>query len=77
MTATAVPSERYGSSAPRSFSPPERGRLREVPHIAGLVLGVFAAALLLWSLSPTLRYFVHAPREYVDRYYFDAPDTSL
>ncbi|KQU49460.1 lysine--tRNA ligase [Rhodococcus sp. Leaf278] len=77
MTATAVPSERSGSSSPRSFSPPERGRLREVPHIAGLVLGVFAAALFLWSLSPTLRYFVHAPREYVDRYYFDAPDTSL
>ncbi len=29
------------------------------------------------SISPTLRYWIHAPREYLDEYYFDAPDTSL
>ncbi len=77
MTATADPSERSGSMAPRSFVPPVRGRLSEVPHIAGLVLGVFAVLLFLWSLSPTLRFLIHVPREYVDNYYFDAPDTSL
>ncbi|KXF84077.1 lysine--tRNA ligase [Rhodococcus ruber Chol-4] len=54
-----------------------RGRLNSVPHVAGLTLGIFALAVALWSLSPTLRYFVHTPREYVDTYLFDAPDTSL
>lgn len=33
--------------------------------------------VFLWSISPVLRYYVHVPREYVDAYYFDAPDTSL
>ncbi|WP_305093292.1 bifunctional lysylphosphatidylglycerol synthetase/lysine--tRNA ligase LysX [Prescottella sp. R16] len=55
----------------------KRGRLSEVPHIAGLILGVFSVLVLLWSLSPTLRYLVHTPRIYVAHYYFDAPDTSL
>ncbi|GGK55063.1 lysylphosphatidylglycerol biosynthesis bifunctional protein LysX [Nocardia camponoti] len=53
------------------------GRLSEVPHIAGTVLGVFAVACLLWSISPVLRYVTAVPRHYVDNYYFDAPDTSL
>ncbi len=53
------------------------GRLAEVPHIAGLVLGVFAVACFLWSLSPTLRYLTQVPRHYIDDYYFDAPDTNL
>lgn len=56
---------------------PKRGRLSEVPHIAGLVLGVFSVLVFLWSLSPALRYLVHTPRLYIDDYYFDAPDTSL
>lgn len=55
----------------------EHGRLSQVPHIAGLVLGVFAVLVFLWSLSPTLRAVIRVPREYVDDYYFDAPDTSL
>lgn len=53
------------------------GRLAEVPHIAGLVLGVFAVACFLWSLSPALRYLTQVPRRYIDEYYFDAPDTNL
>ncbi|WP_425300722.1 bifunctional lysylphosphatidylglycerol synthetase/lysine--tRNA ligase LysX [Nocardia farcinica] len=53
------------------------GRLREVPHIAGLVLGVFAVACLLWSLSPALRFLTGPPRRFVDDYYFDAPDTNV
>ncbi|WP_109522915.1 MULTISPECIES: bifunctional lysylphosphatidylglycerol synthetase/lysine--tRNA ligase LysX [Nocardia] len=53
------------------------GRLSEVPHIAGLVLGVFAIVCLLWSLSPGLRYLTQVPRRYIDDYYFDAPDTNL
>ncbi|MFQ6399087.1 bifunctional lysylphosphatidylglycerol synthetase/lysine--tRNA ligase LysX [Nocardia sp. KC 131] len=53
------------------------GRLREIPHIAGTILGVFAVVLFLWSLSPGLRYLTQAPRRYIDAYYFDAPDTNL
>ncbi|NLE81497.1 MAG: bifunctional lysylphosphatidylglycerol synthetase/lysine--tRNA ligase LysX [Rhodococcus sp.] len=53
------------------------GRLHKVPHVAGLILGVFSVAVFLWSLFPVLRYYLNAPRQYVDTYYFDAPDTSL
>ncbi|WP_254303608.1 bifunctional lysylphosphatidylglycerol synthetase/lysine--tRNA ligase LysX [Rhodococcoides kyotonense] len=51
--------------------------MTEVPHIAGLVLGVYAVFVFLWSLSPALRVVIRVPREYIDTYYFDAPDTSL
>ena len=61
----------------RVAKPPERGRLSQVPHIAGLILGVFAVLVFLWSISPALRAVIRVPREYVDDYYFDAPDTSL
>lgn len=54
-----------------------RRRYADVPHLTGLVIGVFAVACLMWSLSPTLRYLIQTPREYVDGYYFSAPDTSL
>ena len=53
------------------------GRLGEVPHLIGLVLGVFSILCALWSISLTLRYLTSAPRHYIDRYYFDAPDTNL
>ncbi len=64
---------------PRSPEVPHRGhgRLREVPHIVGLVLGVFAVLCGLWSISPGLRFITQVPRRYLDAYYFDAPDTSL
>ncbi|MFZ2529684.1 MAG: bifunctional lysylphosphatidylglycerol synthetase/lysine--tRNA ligase LysX [Rhodococcus sp. (in: high G+C Gram-positive bacteria)] len=53
------------------------GRFSSVPHVAGTTLGVFAVLVALWSISPTLRYWIHVPREYIDTYYFDSPDTSL
>ncbi|ATL71376.1 lysine--tRNA ligase [Nocardia terpenica] len=53
------------------------GRLSEVPHTVGLVLGVFATLCALWSISPGLRFITQVPRHYIDSYYFDAPDTSL
>lgn len=62
---------------PRPALGSKNGRLHQVPHIAGLILGVFSVLVFLWSISPVLRYYVHVPREYVDAYYFDAPDTSL
>ncbi|OZF49773.1 lysine--tRNA ligase [Rhodococcus sp. 14-2470-1a] len=80
MTSTPVTSESTKNPehrTPRAFTPPEHGRLREVPHISGLVLGVFAVLVFLWSLSPALRAVIRVPREYIDNYYIDAPDTSL
>lgn len=66
-------------SGARESEVPHRGhgRFSEVPHIAGLVLGVFATFCALWSISPGLRYLTAGLRHYVDTYYFDAPDTSL
>lgn len=55
----------------------EHTRLHQVPHIAGLILGVYSVAIFVWSLSPTLRHFIHDPRLWVDTYLFDAPDTSF
>lgn len=84
MTSTSVSpenttstSKRTERTAPRAFVPPEHGRLTQVPHISGLILGVFAVLVFLWSLSPALRVVIRVPREYIDDYYIDAPDTSL
>ncbi|WP_429419192.1 bifunctional lysylphosphatidylglycerol synthetase/lysine--tRNA ligase LysX [Nocardia sp. GAS34] len=64
---------------PRSPEVPHRahGRLSEVPHLAALVLGVFAVLCALWSISPGLRFITQVPRHYIDDFYFDAPETSL
>ncbi|CAM2912408.1 bifunctional lysylphosphatidylglycerol synthetase/lysine--tRNA ligase LysX [Skermania piniformis] len=51
--------------------------LAEVPHIAGLVVGIFATLCFVWSISPLLRVLSRPVREYLDAYYVDAPDTSL
>lgn len=63
----------------RSIEVPHRGhgRFREVPHIAGLVLGIFSVLCFWWSISPGVRYITADLRHYIDSYYFDAPDTSL
>ncbi|MFJ4656054.1 bifunctional lysylphosphatidylglycerol synthetase/lysine--tRNA ligase LysX [Nocardia sp. NPDC088792] len=63
----------------RSVEVPHRGhgRFREVPHIAGLVLGIFSVLCFWWSISPGVRYITADLRHYIDSYYFDAPDTSL
>ncbi|KQU04623.1 lysine--tRNA ligase [Rhodococcus sp. Leaf7] len=54
-----------------------KGRFRNVPHHVGLALGIYATIVLLWSLSPALRALVRVPREWIDAYVIDAPDTSL
>ncbi|MEU7221348.1 bifunctional lysylphosphatidylglycerol synthetase/lysine--tRNA ligase LysX [Nocardia iowensis] len=80
MTTTQARQHLIEPPADRPTPPvPHRGhgRLTEVPHIAGLVLGVSALACFLWSLSPALRYVTQVPRRYIDSYYFDAPDTNL
>ncbi|MEU2120342.1 bifunctional lysylphosphatidylglycerol synthetase/lysine--tRNA ligase LysX [Nocardia niwae] len=80
---TSTQAQQHLDTAPRADKPtppvPHRGhgRLSEVPHIAGLTLGVFAVLCFLWSLSPGLRFLTQVPRRYIDTYYFDAPDTNL
>ncbi|WP_137722843.1 bifunctional lysylphosphatidylglycerol synthetase/lysine--tRNA ligase LysX [Prescottella subtropica] len=76
VTSTGRPEDAVDERKPHG-TPTKRGRLSEVPHVAGLVLGVFSVLVFLWSLSPSLRHLVHTPRGYVANYYFDAPDTSL
>ncbi|MBP1161384.1 lysyl-tRNA synthetase class 2 [Rhodococcus sp. PvR044] len=76
-TTTTETSLESAHPAPRRLGRPTTGHFREVPHIAGLVIGVYATLVFLWSISPVLRYLVRTPREYVNNYYFDAPDTSI
>ncbi|NLG55622.1 MAG: bifunctional lysylphosphatidylglycerol synthetase/lysine--tRNA ligase LysX [Rhodococcus sp.] len=87
----SAPQPSDAESAPRSGIPSElrraatvtrrqrrrRTRLYQVPHIAGLILGVYSVVVFVWSLSPTLRHFIHTPRVWLDTYLFDAPDTSF
>ena len=54
-----------------------RTRLRWVPAAAGWVLGVIATAALLSSVSPLIRHLTSAPREFIDNYLFNFPDTSF
>ena len=77
LAPAGVPAETHRAAALARKRRKERTRLHQVPHIAGLILGIFSVVVFLWSLSPTLRHFVHTPREWVDDYLFDAPDTSL
>ncbi|MEU4597935.1 bifunctional lysylphosphatidylglycerol synthetase/lysine--tRNA ligase LysX [Nocardia sp. NPDC023988] len=74
---TSTRAEQHPSSSLDRVPHRAHGRFSEVPHITGLVLGVFAVLCALWSLSPGLRQLTEVPRDYVDTHYFDAPDTSL
>lgn len=55
----------------------QRSRLHWVPAAAGWVLGVIAAASLLSSVSTTIRNFTRVPRQFIDHYLFNFPDTSF
>ena len=48
-----------------------------VPEIAGWTVGVIATLSLLASVSPLIRWVIHAPREFVNNYLFNFPDTSF
>lgn len=48
-----------------------------MPAAAGAILGVIAAASLLSSVSTTIRHLTRAPREFIDDYLFNFPDTSF
>ena len=54
-----------------------RSRLHWVPAAAGWILGVIAGAALLSSVSTTIRHLTRVPRQFVDTYLFNFPDTSF
>lgn len=54
-----------------------RSMLHWVPAAAGWILGVIAGASLLSSVSSTIRHLTKVPREFIDHYLFNFPDTSF
>jgi lysyl-tRNA synthetase class 2 len=54
-----------------------RTRLHWVPAATGWFFGIIATAALLSSVSTTVRHLTKVPREFIDRYLFNFPDTSF
>ena len=54
-----------------------RTRFHWVPAATGWILGVIATASLLSSVSATIRHLTKVPREFIDKYLFNFPDTSF
>ncbi len=52
-------------------------RFRWVPAAAGWIIGVIASLSLLSSVSPLLRHIIRVPREFINDYIFNFPDTSF
>nr|WP_083212207.1 MULTISPECIES: bifunctional lysylphosphatidylglycerol synthetase/lysine--tRNA ligase LysX [Mycobacterium] len=68
-------SSRSGSrSGPRGRS---HSRYRWVPAAAGWIVGVIATVSLLASVSPAIRWLIKVPREFINDYLFNFPDTSI
>ena len=60
----------------RSTSRPKT-RYQWVPAAAGWTIGVIATLSLLASVSPLVRWIIKIPREFVNNYIFNFPDTSF
>ena len=71
MTGTAVPRTTVKGTGRA------RTRLHWVPAATGWFLGVIAAASLLSTVSPLIRHLTKVPREFIDHYLFNFPDTSF
>ena len=54
-----------------------RSRFRWVPTAAGWTVGVIATLSLLASISPLVRSVIKVPREFVNDYIINFPDTSF
>ena len=52
-------------------------RYHRVPAAASWAVGIAAALSLLSSLSPVIRWIIKVPREFVDKYLFNFPETNL
>ena len=51
--------------------------LARVPAITGWIVGIIATLSLLSSVSPLVRHTIRIPREFIDNYLFNFPDTSF
>ncbi|WP_264019393.1 bifunctional lysylphosphatidylglycerol synthetase/lysine--tRNA ligase LysX [Mycobacterium saskatchewanense] len=54
-----------------------RSRFRWVPAAAGWTVGVIATLSLVASVSPLVRWLIKVPREFINDYLFNFPDTSI
>jgi len=63
-------------SRPRSGGR-SNSRYRWVPAAAGWTVGVIATLSLLASVSPLIRWLIKVPREFINNYLFNFPDTSI
>ncbi|WP_197501296.1 bifunctional lysylphosphatidylglycerol synthetase/lysine--tRNA ligase LysX [Mycobacterium sp. 852002-51057_SCH5723018] len=61
---------------PRSGSQPN-SRYRWVPATAGWTVGIIATLSLVASVSPLIRWLIKVPREFINNYLFNFPDTSI
>ncbi|QNI06881.1 bifunctional lysylphosphatidylglycerol synthetase/lysine--tRNA ligase LysX [Mycobacterium kubicae] len=61
---------------PRSRSRPT-SRYHWVPPTAGWIVGVISTLSLLASVSPLIRWLIKVPREFINSYLFNFPDTSF
>ncbi|WP_313865525.1 bifunctional lysylphosphatidylglycerol synthetase/lysine--tRNA ligase LysX [Mycobacterium sp.] len=52
-------------------------RYRWVPAATGWTVGVIASLSLLASVSPLIRWLIKVPREFINVYLFNFPDTSI
>lgn len=52
-------------------------RYHWVPPVAGWAVGIAATLALLASLSPLIRWIITVPRQFIDNYLFNFPDTSV
>ena len=48
-----------------------------VPAAAGWTVGIIATLSLIASVSPGIRWVIKEPREFVNHYIFNFPDTSF
>ena len=52
-------------------------RFRWVPAAAGWIIGVIATLSLASSVSTIVRHLIRIPREFINSYLFNFPDTSF
>ncbi|BCI88696.1 hypothetical protein NIIDMKKI_39020 [Mycobacterium kansasii] len=62
---------------PRSTESRPVSRYHWVPAAAGWTVGVIATLSLLASMSPLIRWIIKVPREFINSYLFNFPDTSF
>lgn len=70
------------SSRSVTLTAPRRGerpisRFRWIPAAAGWTVGVIATLSLIASVSPVIRWLIKVPREFINNYLFNFPDTSF